>query len=265
VGGITEDSIAEDFVTGVLIHSKGWKSCYVPEVLAEGLAPEDFLSYYKQQFRWARGSLDTLFRYNLLFRRGLTIRQRIQYLSSVSYFLSGMVVLMNALIPVIFFYTGLVPLQVSTMTLAALFLPYIFITIYALQASSNFSYSFKSLAFSMAGFNIHISAILASVLGIKSGFSITSKRKVSGNFIPLVVPQILYIVAMTGGIVVAILRDGMTASVISNFAWAILNTAVFSEFISAALPKNALDTVEAPAESRVLSAKQQTSPSYAKQ
>ncbi|MBX4209602.1 glycosyltransferase, partial [Candidatus Parcubacteria bacterium] len=52
VGGMCTESIAEDFATGLFIHEKGWKSLYVPEVLAEGLAPEDFLSYTKQQFRW---------------------------------------------------------------------------------------------------------------------------------------------------------------------------------------------------------------------
>jgi cellulose synthase (UDP-forming) len=241
VGGICTESIAEDFVTGLFIHEKGWKSCYVPEVLAEGLAPEDFLSYYKQQFRWARGSMDVLFRYNFLLRRGLTFGQKVQYLSSVSYFLSGVVVIMNALIPIIFFFTGLVPLQISTMSLAALFLPYIFVTIYALQASVNFCYSFKSLAFSMAGFHIHLSALWANIIGKKSAFSVTSKKGLRGNFIHLVIPHIVYVGLVVVGIGYGIVREGFTPSLITNIAWAVLNTAIFAEFISAALPQNAFE------------------------
>src|SRR3989344_1030836 len=84
VGGMAEDNIAEDFVTSLFIHERGWKSAYVPEVLAEGLAPEDLFSYYKQQFRWARGSLEIVFRFNPLFRSGLTWSQRIEYLASAS-------------------------------------------------------------------------------------------------------------------------------------------------------------------------------------
>jgi cellulose synthase (UDP-forming) len=244
VGNICTESIAEDFVTGMLIHQRGWRSCYVPEVLAEGLAPEDFLSYYKQQFRWARGSLDVLFRYNFMFKRGLSLSQRVQYLSAISYFLSGIVVLIDALIPAAFFFTGLVPLQISTMLLAGIFLPYILTTIYVLQASTNFSYSFKSLAFSIAGFNIHLSAIFAAILGTKNGFSVTSKRKIDGNFIGLVVPQMAYFLVTYAGAAVAILRSGITTSFVSNFAWVILNTALFSEFMSAALPG------EVPAESK---------------
>lgn len=230
-------SIAEDFLTGMKIHMGGWKSCYVPEVLAEGLAPEDFLSYYKQQFRWARGALDVFLGSGFIWSKRLTWAQKIQYLSSVSYFVSGLVVLMNALIPVIFFFTGLVPLQISTMSIAALFLPYIIVTLYTLQASVNFSYSFRSLAFSMAGFQIHISALVAMLLRRKNAFAVTSKKKLSGNFVRLVIPQIVYVVAVAVGIVMAILREGPTASVITNIGWALLNTAIFAEFIRAALPQ----------------------------
>jgi cellulose synthase (UDP-forming) len=235
-GGIRE-SIAEDFVTGLFIHQKGWKSFYVAEVLAEGLAPQDFLSYYKQQFRWARGSLDVLFRYNFLFKGGLTAAQKIQYLSSVGYFISGLVVILNAIIPLIFFYTGIAPLQISTMALAAMFIPYIFVTIYVLQASTNFSYSFRSLAFSMAGFNIHLNAIWASMIGKNSPFNVTSKRKLEGNFLRFVIPQMIYVALVLGGIGIAVMRENFTPSVISNVAWAVLNVVIFSEFIQAAMPK----------------------------
>lgn len=149
VGGMCEESIAEDFATGMFMHKQGWKSVYVSEVLAEGLAPEDFLSYYKQQLRWARGGLDVLFKYNVLFAKGLTFRQRLQYVSSVSFFFSGIVVIMNAIIPVIFFFTGIVPFLISTMLLATIFLPYIFTTLYTLQTSTNFSFTYRSLAFSV--------------------------------------------------------------------------------------------------------------------
>jgi cellulose synthase (UDP-forming) len=148
VGGMCDTNIAEDFVTGLFVHERGWKSAYVPKVLAEGLAPEDFLSYYKQQFRWARGSLEVLFGFNPLFRRGLTWAQKIQYLSSASYYLSGIVVIINAFIPLMYLYFGLVPYTTSTMGLALVFIPYIITTIYSLQRSSNWSYTFRALSFS---------------------------------------------------------------------------------------------------------------------
>ncbi len=101
VGGMVEDSITEDFLTSIFIHQKGYKSIYIPEVLATGLAPEDLLSYYKQQRRWARGSLEVLFKQNPFFKRGLTMSQRLQYLSSALYYLNGLVILIDMLMPLL--------------------------------------------------------------------------------------------------------------------------------------------------------------------
>lgn len=236
VGGMCTDSIAEDFLTGMFMHARGWKSYYVREVLAEGLAPEDFLSYYKQQFRWARGGLDVIFKYNVLSYPGLSVAQRIQYLSSVSYWFSGIVVLIDALMPIVYFYTGAVPIVTSTLLLAAVFLPYMFMTLYTLQRSCNFCFTFRSLAFSMAGFTIHLEAVWAALTRAKSSFAITPKTGLSGNFVSLVHPHIAYIVLAFFGIIFAFLREGLSASLIANAAWAILNAAIFFQFIKAALP-----------------------------
>jgi cellulose synthase (UDP-forming) len=233
VGGMRE-SITEDFETGMFMHSKGWKSVYVSEVLAEGLAPEDFLSYYKQQYRWARGSIDLALLHNPLFVRGLTWRQRFQYIAAISFYFSGLVVLMNALIPIIFFFTGFTPFLISTMTLAAVFLPYIFLTLYTLQRSSGFSFTWSSLAFSMSSFSIHLHAIWTALIRKKVGFAVTSKRAVSGRFLNLVVPHLLYIVLALVGLNVALYREGLSASVVANMAWAILNASIFIPFIYAA-------------------------------
>jgi cellulose synthase (UDP-forming) len=239
VGGMCATNIAEDFVTGLFIHKRGWKSVYVPEVLAEGLAPEDFLSYYKQQLRWARGSLEVLFKYNPIFSRGLSWAQRIQYLASASYYLSGIIVIMNALIPLVFFFTGAVPFIISTMALAIVFLPYIFLILYNLQLSTNFTYSFNAVAFSMSSWTIHLRALFELLINKKSGFAITSKRAVKGNFIRLAIPHLLYIAVGAVGIIYGLLTFGFTASVATNISWIVLNSTIFYPFIKAAMPARA--------------------------
>ncbi len=244
VGGMAEESIAEDFLTGIKLHGRGWKSAYVPEVLAEGLAPEDFLSYSKQQFRWARGAFDVLDG-SLFFRKGLSIAQKIQYLSSVSFYFSGLVVIMNALIPVIYFFTGEVPFVISTMLLATAFLPYIFVTLYMIQRSSNFTFTFRALAFSMGSFSIHIKALWAALTRQKSSFQVTPKRQVEGNFISLVIPHLAYIALVAGGMIFAFAREGMSASFVANTAWSLLNICVFLPFIHAAMPARAKPNADA--------------------
>lgn len=237
VGGINTASITEDLITGLLMHAKGYKSVYVPEVLAEGLAPEDLLTYTKQQFRWARGTLDVIFRFNPLFIRGLSWAQRIQYLASASFYLSGAVIVLDAALPLIYFYFGLVPVHISGMLLAAVFLPYFFSMLFAIQMISNFTYTFRSLGFSMGSYMIQLRALLSAVTFRKSAFAITEKRKLSGNFLPLVKWHILYIALFIIGIPVAVVREGVSASLINNAAWALMNSAILLPFIRAAVPQ----------------------------
>lgn len=236
-GGMCEDNIAEDFLTSLFIHSKGWKSIYVPEILAEGLAPEDFNSYYKQQLRWARGSLEIVFRHNPFLKKGLSLMQRIQYFASASYYLSGTIVLINAFMPVIFLFFGIQPLQISTMTLATLFLPYIAINLYTLQLSHDLSYTFRAVSFSFSSFGIYNKALISLLLGKKATFTVTSKTKESGNFLYLVSPHISYILLTFIGLYLAIYREGFSASVVSNLSWSIFNIVLFLPFISAATPE----------------------------
>lgn len=238
VGGMCEDNIAEDFLTSLFIHAKKYKSVYVDKVLAEGLSPEDFLSYYKQQFRWARGSLEVVFRHNPFFKRGLTLAQRIQYLASASFYLSGLIVLLNAALPLVFFFTGLEPLKIGTMNLALLFLPYIMVVLYNIQLTSNFSYTFRALSFSLSSFPIHLQALWGILRGQKSGFTVTSKSRLSGNYTYLVTPHLVYFGLVAFGFVVALLRSGLIASVITNLAWSLLYVAIFTPFIMAATQKS---------------------------
>jgi len=247
VGGMCTESIAEDFVTGLFMHEQGYRSVYVPEVLSEGLATEDFLTYSKQQFRWARGALDVIFRYNPLLRRGLTWAQRLQYLASASFYLSGVVVAVDIFLPLAFFYTGAVPIEAPGMLLAAVFLPYMFFTLYVLQRSANFCFTFPSLALSMSAFTIHLKALVAALTRQKSVFVVSSKEQLTGNFLRLTTAHLAYISLALFGCVVALSREGLSASLVNNLAWAGLNIAIFVPFIKASLPpRNAVLPKETP-------------------
>jgi cellulose synthase (UDP-forming) len=248
VGGLCETNIAEDFVTSLLLHRRGWQSVYRPEVLAEGLAPEDFGSYYRQQLRWARGSLEVLFKFNPLFGRGLSFSQRIEYLGAAGFWLSGTVVLLNALLPLIFFYTGAIPLVVSTMALAAAFLPYMIVTLYVLQRTTNYTYTFRALAFSLAAFPIHLRALYGVVLGRKASFQVTAKRAERGNFIPLIIPHLIYLGLVIAGVVVALNRGTGAAAFAANVSWAVVYVAIFTPFVFAALPRRTAHRATQPSQ-----------------
>ncbi len=252
--GMNEKNIAEDFFTSLFVHERGWRSHYVAEVLSEGMSPEDFRSYYNQQFRWARGSLELVFRHNPFFRKGsMTFSQKLEYLASASYYLTGIVVALDAAFPLIFFYTGLVPFKISSMALAAAFLPYMLCVIYTLQRSSNFSYSFRASGLSMGSFVIHLQAVAATILGANSAFKITSKKREDGNHFYLAAPHFLYIVLFIAGVLIGYAREGLSASLVNNVAWGLLNAAFFTPFILAAWP--APKEVKVPEKSLVASVK----------
>lgn len=101
--------LAEDLVTSIRLHAKGWKSVYVPEVVSRGLVPSDLDSYLKQQLKWSRGVYDVLFREYPRAFRSLTIYQKISYFMIGSYYLVGVTSMIFLAVPLIYLLFGKQP------------------------------------------------------------------------------------------------------------------------------------------------------------
>ncbi len=127
------------------------------------------------------------------------------------------------------------------MSLALIFLPYMFVVLYTIQVTSNYSYTFRALSFSLSSFPIHCKAVWQILTGKKSGFVVTSKKKVSGNFGYLVTPHLVYIGLVIFGVIVGVVREGLTSAIMANLAWAIIYIAIFMPFINAAFEKSSKD------------------------
>lgn len=81
--GFAHSSITEDCETALTLHARGWHSVYVDTPLIAGLQPETFASFIGQRSRWAQGMYQILRFHFPLFRSGLSIGQRICYMSSM--------------------------------------------------------------------------------------------------------------------------------------------------------------------------------------
>lgn len=115
--------LSEDMHTAMLLHAKGWKSVYVPEVLAKGLAPSDLTSFYKQQLKWSRGTFDLLFYvYPRLFRK-FTLRQKIHYGLLPLHYLVGTICLFNFLIPILSLLLARTPWEGNILFFAVIAIP----------------------------------------------------------------------------------------------------------------------------------------------
>jgi len=117
--------LAEDMHTAMHLHAKGWKSVYVPEVLTRGLVPATLSAYYKQQLKWARGTFELLFTtYPKLFPK-FTWLQRLHYGTLPFHYFSGVIFLINFVIPAVSLALGIIPLKVDLITFSIIGFPYI--------------------------------------------------------------------------------------------------------------------------------------------
>jgi len=99
VGGIAELEHSEDIFTTINLLEHGYKVSFLNEQLAVGLSPTSLISFYTQQYRWARGGLLMLLKHNTLFNRRLHPEQRLQFFLSNFYYLSGISVIIYLLSP----------------------------------------------------------------------------------------------------------------------------------------------------------------------
>jgi cellulose synthase (UDP-forming) len=125
IGGIATQTVAEDFHTTIRLHGQGWHTRYHDETLVQGLAPQDLASFLLQRDRWARGNLAVLRTpENPALVAGLSLKQRLSYLSSLlAYFVPLQRLAMLGVL-VVMLTSGRLPLHTTLWLLALLWLPW---------------------------------------------------------------------------------------------------------------------------------------------
>jgi cellulose synthase (UDP-forming) len=114
IGGIPTDSITEDILTSIVLLQNGWKTVYLNERLARGLAPEGLSAMYVQRARWARGGIQLLFlAIGPLRARGLTFVQRLFFLP-LAWIATNLGLPVMILGPLLFLWAGLVAVPRAT-------------------------------------------------------------------------------------------------------------------------------------------------------
>jgi cellulose synthase (UDP-forming) len=232
VGGFPEDSVTEDFQLSIRLHERGWRTAYVPEVLASGLGPEDMSSYVSQQQRWARGCLSAL---PTALRARLPFRQKVQYALSASFFLSGWTVLIYMSFPILRILTGEQPLAGTSADQFLLhFGPYFGFALYTVALLGGGTYSFRAFALQSASFWIHIQASLRTLLRRPGRFVVTPKQGALVRQPRAVVPALLMIAVLVGVAVYGLTRDRSPAT-LNNVAFAALHITVLATGVGPAL------------------------------
>jgi cellulose synthase (UDP-forming) len=95
----------EDVVTGLDMYTEGWRTLYVPLVVAKGVCPDTFDAAINQQYRWARSSMAMFAGKNAhaesLRRAPLSLKQRMVFWSGALYYMQSILVLILAVLPTI--------------------------------------------------------------------------------------------------------------------------------------------------------------------
>ncbi len=115
--------LAEDMHTAMQLHAKGWKSIYVPAVLARGLVPSTLSAYYAQQLKWSRGVFELLVTSYIKLFKKFTWQQKLHYGVIPLHYLSGVIMLLNFLIPILCLFFNISPIDMDFSKFITLALP----------------------------------------------------------------------------------------------------------------------------------------------
>ncbi len=253
LGGMYDKSHSEDIWTSYILHQKGWKSLYLPTVLAEGAAPETVENFLRQQFRWATGGYELFFKQNPLFCKSLTLDQKLQYLHTSMFFLTGFSVFTFFVMPLLYVYLGWHPLSVAAggLSWAAHFLPY-FLMMFATTAHLLGRIpKWRTFVMAVAAFSAHMAACASVLTGIRFKWRASGVALSNIDHVRAIMMHLLLLLLSAGAIPVLLLheKNGMLAVTMS--LWLVWNCALLLALCRRAFP--AADPASAPAPSMKLS------------
>jgi cellulose synthase (UDP-forming) len=236
-------SVTEDMATAMRLHALGWRSVYQHEVLALGAAPDDLRSSLQQRLRWAQGTIQILLRENPVFVRGLSLGQRLMYLTTMWGYLSGFASVIYLVSPMIFLVFGLSPVSSWSPDFFWHLVPYIAVNQILFIVVGWGKHTWRGQQYHLALFPLWIQAFTSAVANVAFhrplGFVVTPKVRQSGVHLRLVGPQLLAIALLAAAILIGLLRLvlGVTDDIgptLINVGWALYDVLLMSVVLEAA-------------------------------
>ncbi len=177
IGGFCTGVITEDFATGILIQNNGYVCYAIDTPYAIGQAPYDLKSLIKQRIRWARGCIQTGRKLNILFLKGLSVNQKISYISSIIYWYSPVKRLIYISAPILFTVFNIVVVKCTIFEVLLFWLPmYLFQNAALKQMSKGIRNTRWTSIYEVILFPALLIPVLLETFGLKmSTFSVTRK------------------------------------------------------------------------------------------
>jgi len=221
-------SITEDMATAMSLHAMGWKSVFYPEVLAYGLAPEDFRSSLKQRLRWAQGTVQVFVRKNPFLQKGLSLPQKLMYFATMYSYFSGIFNLILILAPAVYFFTGIAPVASWSWEFFYRFIPFFIMNKIMFRFVAAGIPVRRGEQYNLAMFPLNISAVWSVLSGRKLSFVVTPKKREESKDLRLIRWQLAAMIILAVGMISGILRWATGAGVdfvglAVNLIWSIYN------------------------------------------
>ena len=233
VGGFEERSVVEDFVTSIRIHRKGWRSVYYPYVLAEGLGPNSLRSYFRQQFRWARGSVGALAT-GEPFRRGLSPAQRLQYLLATTFYMTGIFTAVYVVLPILYLAEGWSAFSPASGKFVFFYVPYLILGLLTVRLGLGGQLRLEHLRYTFGTFPVYATASLAALLHVRPRFRVTGQQGEERAFPGLAYVTLAAFTATAAAIVAGLILRPLNPATFTNISWAVINLLLLSGISGAA-------------------------------
>lgn len=242
--------VSEDIYTSIILHSdkeNNWKSVFHPYIESKMLSPQDLLSWTVQRFKYAGGTLDIFFHDNPLFKKGLSIPQKIMYGATFYSYFSCIWIIIFLVSPIIYLFFWISPVASTSFEFFKHFLPFFLSMQIAFMLGTWGIPSWRGSAFYLSFFPINFRALAMVLQGKKIKFPITPKDRQEGNFLRLVIPQLIII----GLTLLGIIYTGINiylgnfinyGGYIANIFWGFLNIFSMSGIVYAAFWKPRQDS-----------------------
>jgi cellulose synthase (UDP-forming) len=234
---------SEDIYTSLLVHAyknRDYKSVLHPQVESKMLSPLDMVTWSTQRFRYAGGTIDLVKKeFARFFQSGLSLGQKLMYFSTFWSYTGAIWLVILLLAPIIYMFSNIAPVQSYSMEFFLHLVPFLFFNQLSLMIATWGVESNRGSKFFIAIFPIVLRAFWDVLRGKPIHFVVTSKVAATGNFLPLVGFQIvfilLYIVAIAYATMMLLLdyREYLTGYSV-NLMWALYNMIALWAIVKAA-------------------------------
>ena len=215
---------ADDILTSMRIHAMGKRGVYVPDVIAEGLAPDTWEEFSKQQGRWAYSMFHLLFYFYIpgLFR--MPWRCKVVYLVLTSFYFRGVLFCGLLLLPFISAATGNPPVNAHIAAFCLRFLPFFLLHYgillflgqrFLIPHGSRRGFWFRAGILWVAMWWDHLGALVKALRTPRIKDRVVAAKWKSGPITPwrAVRPHLILTLAAVGAFAWTLLRDGRSETV----------------------------------------------------